>query len=108
MKSGKDAAQKFIQASAEALQENDLDAMMDLLDKRKTFLEGLLQNGSGLSKTELQECLKAETQLFARLDGERVKLLKEMDDFADGRKAVRKYGAKPAPAAPPAFFDITT
>lgn len=108
MKPGSDSAQKFIRLSEEAFEANDLDAVVELLAKRKTFLEALVQNGSGLSKAEMQECLKAEARLFARLDAERVKLLKEMDELAGGRKAVRKYGPKSPPAAPPAFFDITT
>ncbi len=108
MKPKTDSAQEFVQLSEEALQEKDLDAMMALIEKRKTFLEAMLQNSSGLSKTEVQECLKAEAQLFARLDAEKVKLLKEMDDLSGGRKAVRKYAPKSAPPAPPAFFDITT
>jgi cell division protein FtsB len=91
-----------------AFAENDLDAMMALLEKRKAFLEAMLQNSSGLSRAEVQACLKAEVQLFARLGAERVKLLKEMDDLSGGRKAVRKYAPKARPPGAPAFFDITT
>jgi cell division protein FtsB len=108
MKPETDSAQKFIRLSEEALQEKDLDAMMALIEKRKTFLEALLQNSSGLSKAEVQECLKAEARLFARLDAERVKLQKEMDDLSGGRKAVRKYAPKSPTTTTPAFFDITT
>ncbi len=108
MKPGTDPAQKFIRLSEEALEANDLDGVLDLLEKRKTFLETLAQNSSALNKADAQECLKAEAALFARLDAERIKLLKEMDELAGGRKAVRKYGPKSPPAAPPAFFDITT
>jgi cell division protein FtsB len=107
MRSKTDSAQKFIRLSEEALEKNDLDAVIELLEKRKTFLEALLQNSSSLSKAEVQECLRAEARLYKRLDAERTKLLKEMDNLSGGRKAVRKYGRKSQPAAA-AFFDITT
>jgi hypothetical protein len=104
----RESVDEFIRLGIEALQENNVDNLIDALQKRKVAFDSLVKDSRELSKAELLECRDRETELLARLQKERAKLLKEMDDLSRSRKAVRRYRPKfPLPPAP-AFFDITT
>jgi hypothetical protein len=99
---------EVVQLGMEALQESDLDSMIDVLEKRKGLLGNLISGDRELTEAKLQECLDTEIRLLDRLERERARLLKEMDDLSRSRKAMRKYSPKfPLPPIP-AFLDINT
>jgi hypothetical protein len=103
-------ARDFIELSREAQKEPKRDRLIDLLMERGRLISGAQTSGSRLDLPlhELKECLEREVDLLSRLEYERKKLLKEMEELSKNRSAARKYRAKfPFPPMP-VFFDTTT
>ncbi len=103
-------ARDFVRLSREALKERSRERLIDLLMERGRLISDAQTSGSRLDLPlhELKECLEREADLLSRLEYERKKLLKQMEELSKSRSAVRKYRSKfPFPPMP-VFFDTTT
>ena len=94
--------------SEEALQETDVDKVIERLKEKNAFVMSLPLNESSLSVEEMERCLQTELAVLSRLEEERKKLLKQMEELSRYRKACQTYEPKfPFPPIP-AFLDTTT
>jgi hypothetical protein len=92
----------------ESLREKDIDRAIELLIGRNTLAIASPIEESSLSLAEMQLCLQVEVEVLNRLEQERKKLLKQMEELSSTRKACQRYQPKfPFPPTP-AFFDTTT
>jgi len=107
---GRQIAEDFVRLSREAQKERNRERLIDLLMERGRLIFDAQTSGSRLDLPlhELKECLEREVDLLSRLEYERKKLLKQMEELSKSRNAVRKYRSKfPFPPMP-VFFDTTT
>ncbi|MGA3175354.1 MAG: hypothetical protein ABSE25_13135 [Syntrophorhabdales bacterium] len=106
----RETAKEFVRLGREALNEEIREKFIDLLMERRRVIEEARMPGSpiGLPLRELEECLERELAILGRLERERRKLLKHMEDLSKNRNAAQKYRAKfPFPPLP-VFFGKTT
>jgi hypothetical protein len=109
MKEGRDPQliNRFVSLTRKALSEEESDRFLEDLLERDGLMRELVEKGPVLSPEEAGICLFQEGRVLARLEEERTKLLKDMEDLSINRKAVTAYVPKfPFPSMP-VFFDRT-
>jgi hypothetical protein len=109
MKEGIDRAliERFVALTEKALTEEDSGCFLEDLLERDGLMRELVEKGPVLSPEEAGICLFHENKVLARLEDERTKLLKDMEDLSINRRAVTAYVPKfPFPSMP-VFFDRT-
>jgi hypothetical protein len=102
---------EFIRLSREALEEQDRDRLIALIMEMNKLLAEARADVArplDLSLGEMKQCLERETEILARLEQERRKLLAHMESFSKSRNAAQKYRARfPFPPLP-VFFGSST
>lgn len=97
--------EEYFELTKKALKEDDFDKFIDLLMRRKVFIEYMIERNINIDVEEAQNYLLQEINIIKRLEKERKKILIEMDALSQNRKAVKKYSPKfPFPPMP-VFFD---
>lgn len=95
----------YLELTKKALDEHDVDKFIDILMQRKVFLEYMMEKNIHIDVDVAEDYILQETNIIERLEGERKKLLCEMDALSQNKKAVKKYSPKfPFPPMP-VFFD---
>ncbi len=96
----------FIARTVRALQEEDCGASIKILLKRKLLSDKLLSERPGLEPKTAMVCLANEELLLGRLEAERTKLLKNLDELSRTMTAARGYRSQfPFPPPMAAFVE---
>ncbi len=99
-----DKKKTFIELTEKALLEDDVDKLIEDLMERNSSVEYLMKNDVDISE-EYEEFLLKETKILERLENERKKLLKDMDELSRNRSVAKAYSPKfPFPPLP-VFFE---
>jgi hypothetical protein len=99
-----DKKKTFFELTEKALLEDDVDKLIEDLLERNSSVEYLTKNDVDISE-ESEEFLFRETKILERLENERKKLLKDMDELSRNRSVVKAYSPKfPFPPLP-VFFE---
>lgn len=97
--------ERVVDLSSKAIAEKDSEMFVKYLLEREGWLRKIVDEDIQPDETLLADWLSKELDILSRLEKERVKLLKEMDELSQNRKAVRQYSSKfPFPPMP-AFLD---
>jgi hypothetical protein len=100
----KDKREEFVELTEKALLEEDGDRMIELLQAREVARQHMMVNDIDL-REKAKEYLSRETKILERLEDEKKKLLKEMENISRKKSAAKTY-APTFPFPPmPAFFD---
>ena len=95
----------FIACTARALQEEDADTSIKLLLKRKTVSDKLLAERPDLEPKVAMVCLANEELIIGRIEAERQKLFKNLDELSRTTVAARGYRSQfPFPPPMAAFI----
>jgi hypothetical protein len=98
----------FEESTIRALHEPDADAMIALLEGRISLLNSFMAHKSDIEPEQAGCLLRLEEEIIARLEDERSKVLKGLDELAKNLKALKVYSPKfPFPSMP-VFFDKTS
>jgi hypothetical protein len=97
----------FIADTSRALREEDAGVSIKLLLKRRIISDKLLTERPDLEPKEAMVCLANEELLVERMEAERKKLFKHLDELSRGRAAARGYRPQ-FPFPPPMAAFITT
>ncbi len=99
--------ERVIDLSSKAINENNGDKFIKYLLEREGLLGKIVGEDIQADSELILNWLSKELDILSRLEKERTKLLKEMDELSQSRKAIRQYSSKfPLPSMP-AFFDKT-
>ena len=99
-----DKKKAFVDLTEKALLEDDIDKLIEYLLERNSSVEYLMKNDVDISE-EAEEYLLKETKILKKLEDERKKLLKDMDNLSRNKAATKKYSPKfPFPPLP-VFFE---
>ncbi|MGD0229653.1 MAG: hypothetical protein ABSC19_04745 [Syntrophorhabdales bacterium] len=97
--------ERILALSSKALEEGDRGAFISCLRERATLIAHISGNVVEAREEALRVWLKREAEVSARLEKERLRVLREMDRLSARRMAVRQYSSKfPFPPMP-VFFD---
>jgi hypothetical protein len=97
----------FIASSTRALQEEDAGTSIKILLKRKVLSDKLLAERPALEPRVAMVCLANEELLLGRLEAERTKLFKNLDELSRTMVAARGYRSQ-FPFPPPMAAFITS
>lgn len=97
----------FIASSTRALQEEDAGTSIKILLKRKVLSDKLLAERPALEPRVAMVCLANEELLLGRLEAERTKLFKNLDELSRTMVAARGYRSQFPFPPPMAAFIIT-
>lgn len=91
--------------SERSLTEEKPDKFIELLQEREPYSMDLINHGIKLDKEKAREFLEREMKILERLKEEKARVLKEMDQVSQTRKASRRYKSTfPLPSMP-VFLD---
>ena len=95
----------FIDLTGNALDEFDTEKFIEILMMREKEKMHVMQEDIHLDEEVINDCVEKETRLMERLEHERSKLFKEIDDLSQSKRAARRYSPKyPFPPLP-VFFE---
>jgi hypothetical protein len=95
----------FANLTDHAVSERDIDKFIECLLEREPYAMDLINHRIELTEDEIKDFLSKEAKVLERLEGERTKLLKEMEKLTRSRKASKAYSPKfPFPSMP-VFLD---
>jgi len=99
-----DERKYFIEMTEKALLEDDVDRMAQHLLKREIIRQHMVASNIDLGE-DAKECLSREAKVLERLEVEKKKVLKEMEDLSRKKSAAKTYSPVfPFPPMP-IFFD---
>ena len=91
----------FVRLTEEALPEKDGDTFIKILLQREPYGMDLINHRVRIDEREAHEMLAREIEVLERLQEERTKLLKQMDQLSRSRRGARSYASKfPFPSMP--------
>lgn len=98
---------EFFQLTRKALDSNDDEAFFNVLIERNKMFGSIKQFSSSLSPGYIEQMISIERKIFARLEGERKKIIKDIEKISRKINTLKAYSARfPIPSMP-AFFDQT-
>ena len=100
-----DLKQYYVALTDNAIPEEDIDKLIERLLEREPYAMDLINHRVELKEDEIEVFLSKEESILEKLKQERTKLLKEMVELAESRRASRAYSPSfPFPPMP-VFFD---
>ncbi|MCX5810544.1 MAG: hypothetical protein NTX36_14460 [Proteobacteria bacterium] len=96
--------QNFIDLTLNALDEADADSFIEILMTREKERIQVMQGDIHLDEGAIKSCIEKETLLMERLEKERGRLFKEMDNLSQSKRAARRYSPKYPFPPMPVFF----
>ena len=85
--------QIFSDLTQKALSEEKGEAFIECLTAREPYLAEMINTRTALETEEAHELLNKEKMIFQRLQEERTRVLKAMEQLSKERKATRAYGS---------------
>lgn len=100
--------ERIIDLSSKALSEEDRGKFTDYLRERAALMAHLTGDGVEAGEGALKAWLEIEREISARLEKERLNVLREMDTLAAKKRAVHRYSPRFSSPPMPVFFDEAT